>query len=94
LHDNHHFENKIYAVAWEQNSKLAKDEYHPLRNGLFPKFGSCLKIAYPNRIRGKFESHVRVKGQLLFPKIPTKGFGKKMVSGIPIPFSSFNIGRL
>jgi hypothetical protein len=44
LHDIRHFKNKIYAVAWEQYSKLAKDEYHPLRNGLFPKFSFHLKI--------------------------------------------------
>ena len=37
MHDNRHFEPGIYAVVWEQNSKLAKDENHSLGNGLFPE---------------------------------------------------------
>ena len=48
MHDNRHFEHGIYAVVWEQNSKLAKDENHSLRNGLFPKFGRCPTVSLPN----------------------------------------------
>tara|TARA_R110000796_G_scaffold60307_4_gene139397 strand:+ start:20841 stop:20999 length:159 start_codon:yes stop_codon:yes gene_type:complete len=48
MHDNGHFEHGIYAVAWEKKSKSANDENHSLRNGLFPKFGRCLKVGLPN----------------------------------------------